>query len=133
MSTTIVIVIVVIAVVVVLLAAWLLMRQRREHLRVEAAGIRNRAAEREFEVGEQQARAEEVAARSRAAKAEGEVKAAQAAQLAQQAQVHRSEAADSRTELDKEWERANKVDPDSKSSETHQVADQEQPPHRPSH
>ncbi|WP_406238651.1 hypothetical protein [Nocardia sp. NBC_01009] len=76
---------------------------------------------------QRQARAEEVAARSRAAKAEAEVKAAQAEQLAQQAQVHRSEAADSRTELDKEWERADKVDPDSKSSETQQRADPEQP------
>ncbi|MFE7799605.1 hypothetical protein [Nocardia sp. NPDC057440] len=123
--------IIVVAVVVVLFVAWALMRQRREHQRAEAEGIRDRAAEQEFEVGRREARAEEVAARSRAAKAEGEVKAAQAEQLAQQAHVHRSEAADSRTELDKEWERADKVDPDSKSGETRRGADPEQPSHSP--
>ncbi|MFQ6332001.1 hypothetical protein ACLMAL_38620 [Nocardia sp. CWNU-33] len=131
MSTTIVIVIVIVAVVVVLLVAWMLMRQRREHQRVEAEGIRDRAAKQEFEVGQQQARANEVAARSRAAEAEGEAKAAQAEQLAQQAHVHHSEAADSRTELDKEWERADKVDPDSNSGETQQRADPEQPSRSP--
>lgn len=120
MSTTIVIVIIVVAVVIILLGAWLLMGKRREHQRVEAKGIRDRAAEQELEVGQRQARAEEAAARSRAAKAEGEVKAAQAEQLAQQAQVHRREAADSRTDVDKEWERADEIDPDSKSRGKHQ-------------
>lgn len=133
MSTTIVIVIIIVAVLVILLVAgaWVSMRRRREHQRVEAEGIRDRAAEREFEVGQREARAEETAARSRAAKAEGEVKAAQAEQLAQQAHVHRGEAADSRTELDKEWERADKVDPDSKSDEKEQGADPGQPSHNP--
>ncbi|MET8428411.1 hypothetical protein [Nocardia sp. NPDC004860] len=127
MSTTIVIVIIVVAVVVILLVAWALMRRRREHQRVEAKGIRDRAAKQELEVGQREARAQEIAARSRAAQAEGEIKAAQAEQLAQQAGVHRSEAADSRTELDKEWERADKVDPDSKSGEKQRQADPEQP------
>jgi hypothetical protein len=96
MSTTIVIVIIVVAVVVILLVAsvWVLMRKRREHQRVEAEGIRDRAAEQEFEVGQREALAEETAARGRAAKAEGEAKAAQAERLAQQAHVHRSEAAE---------------------------------------
>jgi FtsZ-interacting cell division protein ZipA len=126
MSTT-VIVIIVVAVIVILLVAgiWALTRKRREHQRVEAQGIRTRAAEQELEVGQREARAEETAARSRAAKAE--VKAAQAEQLAQRAHAHRGEAADSRTELDKEWERADKVDPDSKSREAQSGADPERP------
>jgi hypothetical protein len=134
MSTTIVIVIIVVAVVVILLVAtlvWVLRRKRREHQRVEAEGIRDRAAEQEFEVGQREALAEETAARGRAAKAEGEAKAAQAEQLAQQAHVHRSEAADSRTDLDKEWERADEIDPDSTSGETHPGADPQQPSHNP--
>jgi FtsZ-interacting cell division protein ZipA len=128
MSTT-VIVIIVVAVIVILLVAgiWALTRKRREHQRVEAQGIRTRAAEQELEVGQREARAEETAARSRAAKAEAEVKAAQAEQLAQRAHAHRGEAADSRTELDKEWERADKVDPDSKSREAQSGADPERP------
>ncbi|MFD6400266.1 hypothetical protein [Nocardia sp. NPDC060249] len=64
---------------------------------------------------QREARADEIAARSRAAKAEAEAKTAQAEQLAQQAHVHRDDAADSRADLDKEWERADKVDPDTKS------------------
>ncbi|MGW4771829.1 hypothetical protein ACWEO2_27790 [Nocardia sp. NPDC004278] len=132
MSTTVVIVIIVVVGVILLVAGvWLSMRKRREHRRAEAGRIRDRAAEREFEVGQREARAEETAARSRAAKAEGEVKAAQAEQLAQQAHVDRGEAADSRSELDKEWERADKVDPDSKSDETKRGSDSEQAPHRP--
>ncbi|WP_433760880.1 hypothetical protein [Nocardia sp. CA-135398] len=132
MSTTVVIVIVVVVLVILLLAgAWVLQRKRREHHRVEAASIRDRAAEREFEVGQREARAEEIAASSRAAQAESEIKAAQAEQLAQQAHVHHSEAADSRTELDKEWERADKVDPDAKSGEKQQGADPGQPTHNP--
>ncbi|WP_330231722.1 hypothetical protein OHA40_04020 [Nocardia sp. NBC_00508] len=128
MSTTILIVIIVVAAVVILLAGvWVLTRKRREHQRVEAQGIRDRAAERQVEVAQREARAEETAARSRAAKAEGEAKAAQAEQLAQQAHMHQSEVADSRTELDKEWERADRVDPDSKSGETQQGADPERP------
>ncbi|WP_433723168.1 hypothetical protein ACQP0C_23625 [Nocardia sp. CA-129566] len=133
MSTTVAIVIIVVVVLVVLLVAgaWVSMRKRREHQRAEAKGIRDRAAEREFEVGRREARAEETAAKSRAAKAEGEIKAAQAEQLSQQAHVHRSEAADSRTELDKEWERADKVDPDSKPREKQQGAEPGQPSRNP--
>ncbi|MFE9319945.1 hypothetical protein ACIHDR_09705 [Nocardia sp. NPDC052278] len=133
MSTTVVIVIIVVVVLVILLVAgaWVLMRRRREQQRVEAERIRDRAAEREFEVGRQEARAAETAARSRAAKAEGQVKAAQAEQLAQQAHVHRSAAADSRSELDKEWERADKVDPDSKPGEKQQGADPGAPSQNP--
>ncbi|WP_181719588.1 hypothetical protein [Nocardia gipuzkoensis] len=127
MSTTIVIVIVVAAVILLLAAVWVLMRRRREHQRVEARGIRDRAAEQELEVGQREARAKETAAKSRAAKAEAEAKAAQAEQLAQQAHVHRGVAAESRTELDKEWERADKVDPDSKAGETPRGADPERP------
>ncbi|MEV4238330.1 MULTISPECIES: hypothetical protein [unclassified Nocardia] len=126
MSTTIVIVIIVVAAVVILLVAvWVLMRKRREHHRVEAAGIRDRAAEQEFEVGQREALAQETAAKARVVKAEGEAKAAQAERLAQQAHVHRSAAEDSRTDLDKEWERADKIDPDSKSGGTRQGAEPE--------
>ncbi|WP_280294223.1 hypothetical protein [Nocardia abscessus] len=128
MSTTIVIVIVVAVVVLILAGVWVLMRKRREHQRAEARGIRDRAAEQAFEVGQQEARAKETAAKSRAAKAEAEAKAAQAEQLAQQAHVHRGVAADSRTELDKEWERADKVDPASKAGESQHRADPDQPP-----
>ncbi|MEU7632194.1 hypothetical protein AB0C34_19735 [Nocardia sp. NPDC049220] len=132
MSTTIVIVIIVAVVAVLLVAAiWMLMRTRREHQRAEAEGIRDRAAEREFEVGKQKARADETAAKSRAAQAESEAKAAQAEQLAQQAHAHRSTAADARAELDKEWVRADKVDPDSKSDATRREADPRQPSDRP--
>jgi FtsZ-interacting cell division protein ZipA len=127
MSTTIVIVIVVAVVILLVAAVWALMRKRREHQRVEARGIRDRAAEQALEVGQQEARAKETAAKSRAAQAEAEAKAAQAEQLAQQAHVHRGVAADSRTELDKEWERADKVDPASKAGESPHRADPDQP------
>lgn len=131
MSTTVLIVIIVIALVILLVAAWVLLRKRREHQRVEARALRDRAAERDAEVAQREARAEEIAARSRAAKAEGEAKVAQAEQLAQQAHMDRSAAADSRTELDKEWERADKVDPDTKLREKQRGADTEQPPPQP--
>ncbi|WP_194827778.1 hypothetical protein [Nocardia sp. XZ_19_231] len=102
------------------------MRSRREHRRVDAAGIRDRAAEQEFEVGQREARAEEIAARSRAAQAEADAKAAHAEQLAQQAQVHHSDAAESRADLDAEWERADTIDPDSKPGQPKE--DPERPP-----
>ncbi|MFD0359878.1 hypothetical protein ACFQZZ_00205 [Nocardia sp. GCM10030253] len=62
--------------------------------------------------------ADETAAKARAAAAEADVKSAQAAGLQQQAAAHRSEAGTSRDELNQEFERADKIDPDSRTPET---------------
>lgn len=58
--------------------------------------------------------ADESAARARGAQADAEAKAAEARRLRLQAETHMGDAASSRDELDAEYERANKLDPDVK-------------------
>lgn len=108
-----IVVVVVAAVVLVAAIAWLARNKRTEHRRVQAGGIREKAVERSHEVGQREALADETAAKARAAKAEAEAMAAHSAGLQHQAQARRTDAATSRSELDREFERADKIDPDS--------------------
>jgi len=114
MSTTTIAVIVVAAVGLLLLAAalvWLAQRTRKHQRHNEAENIRGEAAEETLRVKQREALADETAAKARAAQAEADVKAAQATGLQQQAAAHRSEAATSRDHLNKQWDRAEKLDP----------------------
>ena len=70
------------------------------------------------QVKQREALADETAAKSRAAQAEADVKTAQASGLQQQAAGHRSEAVTARDELNQEFERADKMDPDTQTSDT---------------
>jgi hypothetical protein len=63
-----------------------------------------------------EALADETAAKGRAAQAEAEARAAHAAGLEHQAQEQRSDAVSARGELNREYERADKVDPGAKTS-----------------
>jgi hypothetical protein len=63
-------------------------------------------------VGQREALADETAAKARAAQAEADAKTAHAKGLQHQAQVRRSDAATARDEVNQEFERADKIDPD---------------------
>jgi FtsZ-interacting cell division protein ZipA len=106
------------AILVVGVLAWAWRNKRTEHRRVEAGDIRDKAAEQSHEVGQREALADETAAKGRAAKAEAEAMAAHAAGLEHQAHRHHSDAATARGELNQEYERANKVDPDFETGDT---------------
>ena len=93
-------------------------KKRTEHRRVQAGDIREKAVEQSHEVGQREALADETAAKARAAKAEAEAMAAHSAGLQHQAQARRTDAATSRSELNREFERADKIDPDSPTSDT---------------
>jgi cell division protein FtsN len=114
MDTAVWIVIAVVVVLLIVAVALAIARKRQAHKRVEAAHIRENAAERTPEVEERQALADESAARARRAQADAEAKAAEARRLSLQADTHMGDAASSRDELDAEYERANKLDPDVK-------------------
>ncbi|MFC7449907.1 hypothetical protein [Rhodococcus daqingensis] len=117
MDNTIVMWIIVALVVVLAVAAvaWVSMNRRKEHHRVEAETIRDDAAERSMKVSEQEALAEETAAKARVAEAEADAKAAEAARLESRAQARGSEAAASRSEVEDDLKRADKIDPDTES------------------
>ena len=66
-------------------------------------------------MGQREAFADETAAKARVAQAEADAKAAHAAGLQHQAQVRRSDAATARDEVNQEFERADKIDPDSQT------------------
>jgi hypothetical protein len=85
---------------------------------VEADNIREDARHETLLVNQQEALADETAAKARAAAAEADVNAAQAAGLQQQAAVHRGEAVTSRDHLNKQWDRADTLDPASPASDT---------------
>lgn len=122
MSTAVWIVIAVVVVLVVVALAFVLSRKRRDQQRVEAGRIREGAADRASEVEEQEAIAEETAAKARRAQADADAKAAEAKRLSFQADKHQGTAASSRDELDAEFERANKIDPDVRTGK-HETAD----------
>lgn len=106
---------IIIAVVVVLLLiglALVLSRKRRAQKRVEAGQIREEASHRVNDVQRREAIAEESAAKARRAQADAEAKAAEAKRLQHEAQSHQGVAASSREELDAEFQRADKIDPD---------------------
>jgi cytoskeletal protein RodZ len=113
-----IVVVVVAAVLLVAAIAWMARNKRTEHRRVQAGDIREKAVQQSHEVGQREALADETAAKARAAQAEADAKAAQAAGLQHQAQARRTEAATSRGEVNREFERADKMDPDSDTSDT---------------
>ena len=121
MTTSTIVWIVVVAIAAALLIAaiaWVARKKRTEHRRVQAGDIREKAVEQSHEVGQREALADETAAKARAAKAEAEAMAAHSAGLQHQAQARRTDAATSRSELNREFERADKIDPDSPTSDT---------------
>ena len=121
MTTSTIVLIVVVAVAAILLIAalvWVARNKRNQHRHVEAGKIRDQAREETLQVRQREALADETAAKARAAQAEADVKAAQASGLQQQAAAHRSEAVTSRDELNQEFERADKMDPHSQTSDT---------------
>ena len=121
MTTSNIVLIVVVAIAAILLIAtiaWVARNKRNQHRRVEADKIREDAKEETRQVKQREALADETAAKGRAAQAEADVKTAQAAGLQQQAAGHRSEAVTARDELNQEFERADKMDPDTQTSDT---------------
>jgi hypothetical protein len=115
-GTVIVIALSAIAAVLIFVALGVVLRHRRTaHRRVEAADVRDRAAEQSHEVGQREALADETAARARVARAEGDAKTAHAAGLKHQAQALRNDAATARDDVTKEFERADTIDPDSQT------------------
>jgi FtsZ-interacting cell division protein ZipA len=120
MTTSTIVLIVVVAVAAVLLVAaiaWVARNKRTAHRRVQAGDIREKAVEQSHEVGQREALADETAAKARVAQAEADAKAAQAAGLQHQAQARRTDAATARGEVNQEFERADKMDPDSQTSD----------------
>jgi cytoskeletal protein RodZ len=118
-STIIWIVVVVIAAASLIAAiAWVARNKRTEHHRVQAGDIRDKAVEQSHKVGQREALADETAAKARAAQAEAEAMSARAAGLQHQAHTHRTDAATSRSEVNRQFERADKIDPDSDASAT---------------
>jgi FtsZ-interacting cell division protein ZipA len=129
MATSTIIVIVIVAVAAILMLAglaWVLRNKRIEHRRGQAGDIRDKATEQSHEVGQREALAEETAANARAAQAEADAKAAHATGLQHQAQVRRSDAATARDEVNQEFTRADKIDPDSQTPETPAAADRKE-------
>jgi FtsZ-interacting cell division protein ZipA len=130
-TSTTVLIIVAAAVVAILLIAgltWLARNKRSQRRHVEADRIRQDATHETLLVKQQEALAEETAAKARAAQAEADVKAAQASGLQQQAAVHRDEAVTSRDHLDKQWDRADTLDPASPASDTRAAVHEEPQP-----
>ena len=133
MSTTSIVLIVLAAVVAILLIAtiaWVARNKRTQHRRVEAGNIRDKAAEQSHKVGQREALADETAAKGRAAQAEADAKAAHATGLQHQAEMRRNDAATARDEVNQEFERADKIDPDSQTpdDEPRQGSDTRQMP-----
>ena len=108
----------VVAVLVIAAIAWVARNKRTQHRRVEAGDIRDKAAEQSHKVGQREALADETAAKARAAQAEADAKAAHATGLQHQAQIRRSDAATARDEVNQEFDRANKIDPDTEFDDT---------------
>jgi FtsZ-interacting cell division protein ZipA len=118
MTTSTIVLIVVVAVAAILAIAaiaWVARNKRTQHRRVEAGDIRDKAADQSHKVGQREALADETAAKARAAQAEADAKAAHAAGLQHQAHIRRSDAATARDEVNQEFERADKVDPDTQT------------------
>jgi hypothetical protein len=110
--------VVVVAVLLIAAIAWFARNKRTQHHRVEAGDIRDKATEQSHKVGQREALAEETAAKGRAAQAEADAKTAHATGLQHQAQMRSSDAATARDEVNQEFDRANKIDPDTQIDET---------------
>jgi FtsZ-interacting cell division protein ZipA len=132
-STIVWIVVAVAAVLLVAVTAWVARKKRTEHRRVQAGDIRDKAVEQSHEVGQREALADETAAKARAAQAEAEAMTAHSAGLQHQAQARHTEAATSRSEVNREFERADKIDPDAPTSDTPRetAANRQDPPRMP--
>ena len=118
MTTSTIVLIVVIAIAAILAIAaiaWVARNKRTQHRRVEAGDIRDKATDESHKVGQREAFADETAAKARVAQAEADAKTAHAAGLQHQAQVRRNDAATARDEVNQEFERADKIDPDSQT------------------
>ena len=129
MTTSSIVFIVLIAVIALLLIAtiaWVARNKRTQHRRVEAGDIRDKAADESHKVGQREALADETAAKARVAQAEADAKTAHATGLQHQAQVHRSDAAAARDEVNQEFKRADKIDPDSQTPETPRTDDRKE-------
>lgn len=134
MTTSTIWIVVVVALILLVAAVAVVARKKRtEHRRVQAGDIREKAVEQSHEVGQREALADETAAKARAAQAEAEAMAAHSAGLQHQAQARRTDAATSRSELNREFERADKIDPDSRTSDTPRGDDggRQDPPRMP--
>src|SRR4029077_14740192 len=135
-STIVGIVVVVVAAALIIAAlAWVARKKRTEHHRVQGGEIREKAVEQSHKVGQREALADETAAKARAAQAEAEAMAAHAVGLQHQAQTHRTDAATSRSEVNQQFERADKIDPDSDARATADASatarDDSETPHTP--
>jgi hypothetical protein len=93
-------------------------KKRTQRHRVEAGEIRDKAVVQSHKVGQREALADETAAKARAAQAEADAKAAHATGLEHQAQIRHNDAATARDEVDQEFDRANKIDPDTQTDDT---------------
>ena len=128
MSTTSIVLIVLAAIVALLLIAtivWVARNKRTQHRRIEAGDIRDKATDESHKVGQREAFADETAAKARVAQAEADAKTAHATGLQHQAQVRRSDAATARDEVDQEFKRADKIDPDSQTPDDKPRTDSE--------
>ena len=119
-SSTIILIAAVVVVAGLLIAAiaWVTRNKRTQHHRVEAGDIREKAAEQSHKVGQREALAEETAAKARAAQAEADANAAHATGLQHQAQMRHSDAATARDAVNHEFDRADKIDPDTQNDGT---------------
>src|ERR1700722_7491574 len=119
MATSTTVLIIVAAVAAVLLIAgltWVARNSRNRQHHVEADKIREDARHETLLVNQQEALADETAAKARAAQAEADVNVAKASGLQQKAAVHRGEAVSSREHLNKQWDRADTLDPASRAA-----------------
>jgi uncharacterized protein HemX len=118
MTTTTIVLIVAVAIAVILgiaVIAWVARNKRTQQRHFEAADIRDQAVDQSHKVGQREALADETAAKARVAQAEADAKAAHATGLQHQAQVRRTDATTARDEVNQEFERADKIDPDTQT------------------
>jgi FtsZ-interacting cell division protein ZipA len=128
-TTTILLIVVVVAALVLIAAiAWVARNKRTQHRRVEAGDIRDKASDESHKVGQREAFADETAAKARVAQAEADAKAAHAAGLQHQAHIRRSSATTARDEVNQEFARADKIDPDTQTRDD--TPEQTQKPNR---
>ena len=107
-----------VAIILILVAlGWVVVNKRQRRRQIEAEKIRDQAKEETLQVSQREALAEETAAKARVVQADAEVKAAQASGLQQQAAAHRSEAGTSRDRLNEQWDRAETLDPATRTPE----------------
>src|SRR3984893_4180986 len=128
MTTTSIVLIVLVAIVALVLIAaiaWVARNKRNQRRHVEAGDIRGKATDESHKVGQREAFADETAAKARVAQAEADAKTAHATGLQHEEQVRRSDAAPARDEVNQEFERADKIDPDSQTPDDKPRTDSE--------